>query len=100
MLCVRLDGSTDPKQFQLKFASKEPGQSFNKLEVIGGNLCARDMSCMNFACVRRSCLFKMKRVCTCADGPPPAKRAAAMVSLNVGGRHFDTTAESLSRRSV
>ena len=33
----------------------------------------------------------------CVDGA--AKRAAAMVSLNVGGRRFDTTKETLSRAS-
>ena len=43
-------------------------------------------------------LHKMKRLDCCCTDPPPKRRAAA-VHLNVGGKSFDTTHDTLAKAS-
>ena len=43
-------------------------------------------------------LHKMKRLDCCCTDPPP-KRRAAVVPLNVGGKSFDTTHDTLAKAS-
>ena len=43
-------------------------------------------------------MMKRERCCSCMGGAPP-KRAATMLCLNIGGKHLDTTKETLREAS-
>ena len=43
--------------------------------------------------MKRDCVLR----CAREASPPPKRLASSMVSLNVGGKHFDTTQETLRK---